>query len=72
MADEPKTHLEDALYAAAFVAEFDRLHALGVDDNFRRRVGKKGFSISEAVAAWEAWCADQARHAGLTAAVVSW
>jgi hypothetical protein len=43
----------DALYAAAFVAEFNRLHDAGLHAHFCDHPGDK-------VKAWEAWCADTA------------
>lgn len=45
---------ERAIYAAAYVAEFNRLHSAGVHPHFR----ESHEDTSERVNAWELWCAE--------------
>jgi len=48
--------LDDMMYAMAFVAEFNRLHSLGVHAQFRLDYA----DVGERVERWERWCADLA------------
>lgn len=52
--------IERSIYAAAYVAEFNRLHDMGVHAEFRRRVEIGTLKQEHIVREWEAWCADSA------------
>ena len=49
--------ISDAIYAAAFVTEFNRLHSAGVHAMFREEGGPHYVADTRArVKAWERWC----------------
>lgn len=56
---------ERAIYAAAYVAAFARMHGLGVHAEFRRRAQEGTITLDRVVAEWEAWCAECAIDAAI-------
>lgn len=55
-----RTDIERQIYTAAYVAEFNRLHNLGVHRQFDLDYP----DVSERVTAWELWCAESAIDSG--------
>lgn len=51
---------EVAVYAAAYAAEFARLHANGVHAQFRLDVERGHITQDQIVPSWELWCAEMA------------
>lgn len=65
-----KSEIERQIYAAAFVAEFNRLHELGVHASFRADVAAGRISSVDVVMLWEESCAENATHAAESAVLL--